>query len=204
MLVALCVLLPAIVVGAQDRTTPPLIQVTIPIGGPDITVVAGVWKETGLDGEKVILHDGDKWTAKEGYPLALFRNPRSFSNGTAMVDFKLLKGGDDYSGGIVFGHTGGTTYYYARYNTKDGDVAIWRMDGPKRTVLSHGDAKEQLAKDAWHTLELAVDGRKVRASVNGGKLAVEHELDAPVTGRLGLWTKTDVTTAFRNLRVARR
>ena len=164
-----------------------------------IKPVAGEWTTARGDGAVVFTHEGDKWGTREGFPLALFNEPAAFANGTATVEFKLLKGSDDYSAGLVFGHTGGPTYYYVRYNTKDGNVAIWRMDGPKRTVLKHGEAHEQLAKNVWHTLELTVDGRKVRASVNGGKLPVEHELDAPAPGRLGLWTKADVTTAFRNL-----
>ena len=156
------------------------------------------------DGSRVFTHDPSKWTATEGYPLALFTEPRKFSNGTATIEFKLIGGTDDYSGGLVFGHAGGATYYYVRYNTKDGDVAVWRMDGPKRTVLKHGEQHEQLAKNVWHTLELTVDGRNVRASVNGGRIPVEHELDAPASGQLGLWVKPDVRTAFRNLRVASR
>lgn len=192
MLTALCLLLPAIVVGAQERTAPP------------IEIVAGVWTETSIDGDRAILHNGDKWPGTEGFPLALFNQPRAFANGSATVEFKLLKGTDDYSAGLVFGHTGGPSYYYVRYNTKDGDVALWRMDGPKRTVIRHGGAHEQLALNVWHTLELTVDGRKIRASVNGGRIPVEHELESPVSGRLGLWTKADVSTAFRNLRVSRR
>ena len=187
MLTALCVLLPAIVVGQ---------------GGP-VTKVAGEWTVEGDRAAAVITHQGSKWTAKEGYPLALFNEPIEFANGTVLMDFKLVAGSDDYSAGLVFGHAG-PGYYYVRYNTKDGNVALWRMDGPKRTVIMHGEHHEQLAKNAWHTLELTVDGAKIRARVNGGPLAVEHQLDRPVTGRLGLWTKPDATTAFRNLRVSRR
>jgi hypothetical protein len=156
--------------------------------------VAGTWTVNA----GVITYDGRQWKG-EGFPLALFNEPASFSGGTARVDFKLIDGGDDFSAGLAFGHMGGPSYLYVRYNTKDGNVALWRMDGPKRTVIKHGELHEQLAKNVWHTLELRVDGRKVRASVNGGKLPVEHDLEAPVTGRLGLWAKPDVTSAFRNL-----
>lgn len=186
MLPALFVLLPAIVVGA----------------GP-ITTIAGEWRVEGEGAAAIIAHDGTKWTAKEGYPLAVFKAPREFSNGAVSIEFKLVGGTDDYAAGLVFGRDG-TEYYYVRYNTKDGNVALWRMDGPKRTVIKHGEHHEQLAKGEWHTLELRVDGRKVRARVNGGPIVVEHELDEPVVGQLGLWTKPDATTAFRNLRVSRR
>ncbi len=152
------------------------------------------------DGATVTTHDGSKWTAREGYPFAVFEEPREFSSGTASIEFKLIGGTDDYPAGLAFGHRG-ETYFYVRYNTKDGNVALWRMDGVKRTVIDHGDAHEQLARGVWHSLELVVDGAFVRATVNG-RLTVEHTLDAPPPpGRLGLWTKPDATTAFRNLRV---
>lgn len=167
-----------------------------------ISKVAGEWSVGGAGAETVFTHDPAKWSAKDGYPLAVFKEPREFSNGTASIEFKLIAGADDHTAGLVFGQDG-VTYHYARYNTKDGNVALWRMDGPTRTVLEHGEAHEQLAIGQWHRLELTVDGRKVRAVVNG-RLSVEHELDAPVTGSLGLWTKPDATTAFRNLRVSSR
>jgi hypothetical protein len=167
--------------------------------GQRVTPVAGAW----VVDREAVTYNGQAWKG-EGFPLALFNQPESFSNGSAKVDFKLIDGKDDFSAGLVFGHTGGSSYFYVRYNTKDGNVALWRIDGTARTVIKHGEQHEQLAKNAWHTLELVLDGRKVRASVNGGKLPVEHELDTAVTGKLGLWAKPEVTTAFRNLRTAPR
>jgi hypothetical protein len=161
--------------------------------------VAGEWTIDGSGAAAVFTHDPTKWTAKQGYPLAVFTEPQEFSNGTVSVEFKLIGGTDDHTAGLVFGRNG-TAYHYVRYNTKDGNVALWRMDGPQRTVVKHGEEHEQLPKDAWHRIELTVQGRRVRAVVNG-KLRLDHELEAPVTGGLGLWTKPDATTAFRNLRV---
>ena len=176
-----------------------MIEVSIPLQPGPIQSVAGKWTTDGDGPSAVFTHDGTRWTAKQGYPLALFRQPENFTGGTVWLDFKLIGGSDDYSAGLVFGHRG-TSYYYVRYNTKDGNVALWRMDGPKRTVIKHGEAHAQLPKGEWHRLQLRLDGRKVRASV--GHLTVEHELDEPVSGRLGLWTKPDVTSAFRNLQVS--
>ena len=188
MLTALCVLLPAVVVGAQQP----------------VRQIAGVWTVDRADGTTVVTHDPKGWTAKEGFPLALFDEPESFSNGTLRIRFKLIDGTDDYSAGLVFGHAGGASYYYARYNTKDGNVAIWRMDGPKRTVLKHGEHHEQLPRNVWHELVVTIDGRKIRASVAGRALAVQHELEEPPSGRLGVWTKPDAASAFSGLRVERR
>jgi hypothetical protein len=197
MLATFCVLLPAIVVAAQQ--TQAKLEVTVPLRRAPVEAVAGEWKTEGSGPDAVITHDGTKWTAKEGFPLALFRQPSQFSNGMVWIDFKLIAGGDDHTAGLVFGHQG-SSYFYVRYNTKDGNVALWRMDGPKRSVIKHGEGHQQLPKGEWHRLQLTVNGRKIRAFVNP-LLFVEHELEQPAAGRLGLWTKPDATSAFRNLQV---
>jgi hypothetical protein len=173
--------------------------VTIVRSNVPISKMAGEWTIEGTGAAAVFTHDAAKWSAKEGYPLAVFKEPREFSNGTVSIEFKLIGGTDDHTAGLVFGQDG-TSYHYVRYNTKDGNIALWRMDGPQRTVLKHGDQHEQLAKGEWHRLELTVEGTKVRAAVNG-RLRVEHDLEEAVTGSLGVWTKPDAISAFRNLRV---
>jgi hypothetical protein len=160
-----------------------------------VTPVAGIWTISSEEGAPVITHEGAKWTGDEGYPLALFNEPAAFTDGTARIAFKLIDGSDDFTAGLVFGHNG-TSYYYVRYNTKDGNVALWRMDGATRTVIKHGDAHEQLARGEWHQMVLTIDGRRVRAAVDG-RLGVEHELEQAPAGRMGLWTKPDATSAFR-------
>ena len=185
MLATLCVLLPAIVVAGQ---------------GPGARAVAGAWTLATEDGAIVTTHDGSRWPGTAGYPFAVFEQPSDFSSGVASIEFKLIGGTDDYPAGLVFGRRG-ESFFYVRYNTKDGNVALWRMDGPTRSRISNGAIREQLEKDVWHTLELVVEGANVRATVNG-RLTVEHTLDVPpAPGQLGLWTKPDATTAFRNLRV---
>jgi hypothetical protein len=186
MLATLCLLLPAVVIGSAQ--TP-------------VRSVAGVWTVTAEQGAPVVTHDGTKWSGAPGFPLALFDPPAPFQSGTARVRFRLMGGSDDYSAGLVFGHAPDSTYYYVRYNTKDGNVALWRMDGPTRSVIKHGEVHEQLEKQAWHELVLVVEGARIRASVNG-RLHVEHTLDTPPSGLLGLWTKPDATSAFTGWQVS--
>lgn len=161
--------------------------------------IAGTWTVTTEDGAPVVTHDGTQWSGAEGFPLALFDPPLMFGNGTARIRFRLMGGSDDFSAGLVFGYKPDATYYYVRYNTKDGNVALWRMDGPKRSVIKHGEQHEQLAKRQWHELTLTVDGARIAASVNG-RLHVAHTFDAPPRGLLGLWTKPDASSAFTGWR----
>lgn len=191
--------------------------------------VVGNWQHVD-DGGPAIKVDGSKWSGKTtraeleaaarpifgsvsdalvanttgdgAFPLAVVTGIPNFEQGTIRVRFKLVSGSDDRSGGIAFGLSNAGEYYYVRYNTKDGNVAVWRYENGARKVLAHGEHHEQLPLNAWHELTVRVSGRTVTGNVTGTKLAVEHRLDAPVSGRVGLWAKRDVTTIFREYRVS--
>jgi hypothetical protein len=130
------------------------------------------------------------------FPLATVRDVPAFASGRLSVEFKILAGATDQTAGVVFNLKPDGTYNYARYNTKDGNVAIWKFENGTRTVLAHGELHEQLPFATWHRLVVQVKGRAITASVND-KLRVTHTLDGDVAGRVGLWTKADSVTAFR-------
>lgn len=130
------------------------------------------------------------------FPLAAASAVKAFSNGELRVEFKLVAGATDQTAGIAFNLRADHSYLYARYNTKDGNVALWKYEKGERTVLAHGDLHEQLPFNVWHTLRVVVEGRKVVASVND-RFQVSHTIDRDVAGGVGLWTKADSVTAFR-------
>lgn len=142
--------------------------------------------------------------APGAFPLAVARDVREFTVGGLEVKFKLVSGATDQTAGIVVGLQPNGSYTYARYNTKDGNVAVWKFENGERTVLQHGEVHQQLPLNEWHTLQVTVmadytrTGAVVSASVKGTTLAVRHTLPAPVHGRVGVWTKTDSVTAFKD------
>jgi hypothetical protein len=139
-------------------------------------------------------------TADGAFPLAVWNPVPNFTEGTIRVQFKLIGGPSDQTAGVVIGLQRTGEYLFVRYNTKDGNVAVWAYADGQRRVLTHGENHEQLALGAWHELVVNVAGSKVKGTVNG-KLSVEHTLDMPLSGRVGLWTKRDAVTAFKGYRV---
>jgi hypothetical protein len=135
------------------------------------------------------------------FTIAVARSVKDFRDGQISVRFKLVAGATDQTAGIVFNLKPDGSYTYARYNTKDGNVAIWKFENGARTVLTHGEAHEQLPLNTWQTLTVSVKGPDVAASAHGGKLTVKHTLPAPVSGRVGVWTKNDSVTSFRDYMV---
>jgi hypothetical protein len=188
-----------------------------------ITPVVGHWAETTDDRTAAYVADGRKWDGRSGPDLAalaqlLFKSPHeafarnmdpatafpfaavtavdNFTGGTLRGRFKLIGGESDQIAGFAFGLQPNGDYHYVRYNTKDGNIAVWEFTGGKRNVLKHGEHHAQLPLGTWHELVIRVTGRTVRGEMRGGFL-VEHELPRPVSGGLGLWAKRDAVTAFR-------
>jgi hypothetical protein len=141
-------------------------------------------------------------TAAGAFPLAVHRDTADFRNGTIRVRFKLVSGASDQTAGIVFNLQPTGEYTYARYNTKDGDVALWRFAEGTRHLIAHGTTHAQLPLNTWQELTVTVNDRQVAASVPGSTpISITHTLDGPVSGRVGLWTKRDSVTTFRDFRV---
>jgi hypothetical protein len=143
--------------------------------------------------------------ADAAFPVAVWSDVRDFSNGTLHVQFKLVAGASDQTAGIVFGMQPNGEYLFLRYNTKEGNAAIWGYANGDRRVIARGTMTAKLPLNTWHELSLTVDGKKVTGTVSGAgqALAIGHTFDAPVTGRVGVWAKRDAVTIFKNFRVAR-
>ena len=52
----------------------------------------------------------------------------------------------------------------------------------------------------WHDLRVRITGAKVESYLNG-KRYLEHTLPAPVSGRIGLWSKADSYVYFSDYTV---
>lgn len=180
-------------------------------GGPALKVDGAAWSGTTSRAELEAaarpifgaLSDAlvTNMTGPAAFPLAVWTGGSEFGGGTVKVRFKLVSGSDDRSAGIVLGLQPSGEYYFVRYNTKDGNVAVWRYENGARKVLKHGEHHQQLPLNQWHELTVHVSGRTIVGAVTGTDLEVEHRLDAPLTGRVGLWAKRDVITVFRDYRV---
>ncbi len=136
------------------------------------------------------------------FPYAVHDATTRFGDGMLAVDFRLDGGKSDQFAGIMFGLTSRGEYYAGRYNTKDGNVAIWTFANGERRVLAKGAGEKQLPMGAWHRLELRVRGREVQVRVAGHpELTLTHQLDSAVSGRVGVWVKRDAVTSFRGYTV---
>jgi hypothetical protein len=143
-------------------------------------------------------------TAPGAFPLALWQEVPSFTEGTLRVQFKLVSGRSDQTAGIVFNLEPSGEYSFVRYNTRDGNLAVWGYANGERRVIAHGTGKAQLPLNVWHEMSVSISGLKVAGAIKGTEgLSVEHTLDKPASGRVGLWTKRDSVTRFRQFTAGR-
>ena len=157
------------------------------------------------------------------YPVAVLKSVPNFSNGTISMKFKTVGGDADRCSGILFNVKPNGDWLAVRYNDTENNVALWEFhNGIRRNMKFSDRAKPfMLDRSAWHELKLTVDGASFKAWLDGA-LALEYTLGSepaagrrgppnedlfpvhnpvlrpPVSGKVGLWSKTDSTSYFKD------
>ncbi|MSO50385.1 MAG: hypothetical protein EXQ49_10885 [Acidobacteria bacterium] len=130
------------------------------------------------------------------FPSGVVRQAGTFGDGELQVDFRLIGGASDQFASLLFGLTEDGNHYAFRYNTKDGDTALWKVVNGQRERLHHGGVPVAVKLGEWRTLRLNVEGSQVSGWVNDVQ-ALTFDLPAAVSGRVGLWSKADSVTDYR-------
>jgi len=157
------------------------------------------------------------------FPVAVLKNVNNFSNGTISMKFKTVAGDSDRCSGILFNVKPNGDWLAVRYNDTENNVALWEFhNGIRRNMRFSDRAKPfPLDRSAWHELKLTVDGASLKTWLDGA-LALEYTLGSepqagrkgppdpdlfpannpvlrpPVAGKVGLWSKTDSTSYFKD------
>ena len=158
------------------------------------------------------------------YPVALVKGVSNFTNGTISMKFKTVAGDSDRCSGMVFNVKPNGDWLAIRYNDTENNIVLWEFhNGIRRSVKRGPERTWMLDRAAWHELKATVDGASFKAWIDGN-LALEHTLGSapgpgrnnaapnpdlfpennavlrpPVEGRVGLWSKTDSTSYFKDL-----
>ena len=157
------------------------------------------------------------------YPVAVLRSVDTFSNGAISVKFKTVGGDSDRCSGILFNVKPNGDWLAIRYNDTENNVALWEFHNGIRRAVRRGREREwMLDRAAWHELKMTVSGSDFKAFMDG-KPALEYTLGSepgpgrggqppnpdlfpannpvlrpPVSGKVGLWSKTDSTSYFKD------
>jgi hypothetical protein len=160
------------------------------------------------------------------YPVAVLKGVDNFSNGAVSMKFKTVAGDADRCSGILFNVKPNGDWLALRYNDTEHNVILWEFhNGIRRPLIRPRDGellKAEGDRAKWHELKLEVDGANIYGSLDGVRVltyvlgsepapgrnnappspdlfaANNPVVRPPVTGKVGLWAKTDSTSYFKD------
>jgi hypothetical protein len=189
--------------------------------------VVGFWRIENDNGKKVLAVDGRQW--KEGqssagvadkaralygeryaefldrvqvyayFPYVVAPKVENFRDGEITVRFEGLSGRIDQGAGILFNLKPNGDYLTIRANCLENNLVLWKFENGKRSSVKWV-RNTPTATRQWHDLKVRISGTKVEGYLDG-KLYLEHTLDQPVSGRIGLWSKADSHMYFTDYTV---
>jgi hypothetical protein len=229
-IVALTAIASAVMVSAaaaQQTTKVDFADETAGAESKSFLSMVGVWRMETEANKKVLAVDGRQW--KEGqssagiadkaralygeryaefldrvqayayYPYAVFKDVADFRNGEISVRFEGLSGRIDQGAGILFDLKPNGDYFAVRANCLENNLVLWKFEKGRRSQVKW-IRDTPTATRQWHDLKLRVAGAKIEAYLDG-KLYLEHTMPAPVSGRIGLWSKADSHMYFSDFTV---
>ena len=184
--------------------------------------VVGVWRIENERGKNVLAVDGRQW--KEGqssagiadkakalygeryaefldrvqafayYPYAVVKDVADFKGGEISMRFEGISGRIDQGAGILFNLKTNGDYLALRANPLENNLVLWKFENGRRSQVQW-IRNTPTPTRTWHDLKVNIAGKKVEGYLNG-KLYLEHEWTAPISGRVGLWSKADSHVYF--------
>ena len=190
--------------------------------------MVGSWVVASEEGRNVILVDGRAW--KKGqpaggladnaraiygarheefidnvkafayFPIAVAKDVDNFENGEITVRFQMIGGTLDRCSGIMFDLKPNGDYLTVRYNGTEDNLVLWTFNNGKRSFVKRGTENVPLELGTWHEIKITVHGTQLEAYLDGKHL-LDYTLKAPVSGKVGLWSKTDSMSEFADFTV---
>jgi hypothetical protein len=191
--------------------------------------MVGSWIVTSENGRKVVLVDGRAW--KKGqpaggladnaraiygarheefidnvkafayFPIAVAKDVDNFENGEISVRFQMIGGTLDRCAGILFDLKPNGDYLAVRFNGTEDNLVLWTFNSGKRSFVKRGSENVPLELGTWHEIKIAVHGTQLQGYLDGKPL-LDYTLKAPVSGKVGLWSKTDSMSEFADFTVS--
>jgi hypothetical protein len=136
------------------------------------------------------------------FPYSVARDIPDFSDGEISIRFKIIAGQLDQCAGILFNLKPNGDYLTVRFNGMEDNVVLWTFNKGVRKFVKRGSENVPLAKNQWHILQISTHGTALQASLNGKHL-LDYTLAEPVSGKVGLWSKTDSVIYYDDFTVSR-
>jgi hypothetical protein len=200
-----------------------------PAGGDPkaLVSVVGVWRVEAAGGKNVLAVDGRQWKRGESsagiaekaralygeryaefldrvqafayFPYMVVKDVPDFRSGEITVRFEGVSGRIDQGAGILFNLKPNGDYLTIRGNCLENNLILWKFENGRRSSVKWIRNVPTPSRQ-WHDLKVRIDGDKVEGWLDG-KLYLQHTWSAPITGRIGLWSKADSYMHFDDLTI---
>jgi hypothetical protein len=129
------------------------------------------------------------------FPYAVAQGVDDFRNGEISMRFQLLDGALDQCAGILFNVKPNGDYLTVRFNGKEDNLVLWTFNKGTRKFVKKGSEDVPLKMKEWHAMKITVRDTRLEGYLNG-KLLLQYALPEPVSGKVGVWSKTDSVSYF--------
>jgi hypothetical protein len=194
---------------------------------PELQGVIGDWYVAEDGGQRGLRVDGSKW--REGtpsvsladqakrlygdryaefldgvkafafFPLAIDRSTPPSGDVRISIRFYPEAGRVDQGAGIAFGIGPDGSYQAVRANALEDNILYFKVVRGRRNVIENiGNTPTPTKR--WHTLAVELRGKRMVVELDGTK-RLDKALDAPPSGRIGLWSKADSQVLFDDFTV---
>jgi hypothetical protein len=198
-------------------------------GGPpaEFEAVVGDWSVAELAGQRGLMVDGGKWRhgtpsasladqAKRLYgeryaefldgvkafaffPLAVYKGDCPANDLAISFRFYPQAGRIDQGAGIAWSIAPDGSYWGTRANALEDNLLFFHVVRGKRQVLQTVRGVHTETR-TWHTLKATLHAKSIVVELDGKKV-LERALEAPASGRCGIWSKADSQVLFDDFSV---
>ena len=123
------------------------------------------------------------------------------SDGSVEATFKPMAGREDRAGGVVWRWKDGDNYYVARANALENNVSLYYTERGSRKTLKYVDAP--VPPGVWHKLRVDFAGTRITVLLDGKSSIQMDDAHIAGPGAVGVWTKADSVTAFKEFSFGR-
>ncbi|MEO8592302.1 MAG: hypothetical protein ABI759_03185 [Candidatus Solibacter sp.] len=136
------------------------------------------------------------------FPYAIAQGVDDFQNGEISMLFQIVEGNLDSCAGILFNVKPNGDYLAVRFNGKEDNLVLWTFNKGTRKFVKKGTEDMPLERKQWYPMKITVQGTHLEGYLNNKKL-LDYTLPEPVSGKVGVWSKTDSVSLFDDFTVAK-
>src|ERR1043165_9540678 len=134
------------------------------------------------------------------YPIPVYKGLDNFENGEISVRFQMVGRTLDRCAGILFNVKPNGDYLTVRYNGTEDNVVLWTFNNGVRKFVNRAATTVPLELGTWHTLKISIHGTALKSWLDD-KPMHDFTLSEPVSGKIGVWSKTDSMIEFADFTV---